>query len=515
MKNKKNGLLISVFAASWIIIASKLIGFIKEIIVASYFGTTGDTDVLSLSQGIISDIKYVLVQVLLTSFIAIYVNVKNKSEDEAKQFTSGVLKVSIFITLGVVILLELLAVPLSYLLAPGFDAEGRSTLAYYIRVYAPTLIAFVSIAVFNAVLSANKKFIPGQLEGLFQSAIIISIIVLFSSSLGIKSLFYSFFVFALVNLVFMFFCSRKHIKYSLDSDWKNQNIKDMLKMAAPLLIGYSAVYINQMVDKVLMSTLETGTITAMGYAATLHNIVGAFIVTFASIVFPYIADSLAEKKIEKANTLINSIIVLLVVVFLPVSILTIANSKDIVTIVFERGAFDSKSVTITSYALLGYGFGFLPLIIKEVFSRFLFANAQSKLPMRNSVISIAVNIALSIVLCKTIGVIGVTIATSFSCLLCGILDYFSAKRYGYKFSFSADKSSFLFLLIGIVLSIIACVFGNAILQGYSSVIRLIIIFVAVVLVYFPMAFPILKSEIRIIKGKNNSHALTNDSLNTD
>lgn len=64
-------------------------------------------------------------------------------------------------------------------------------------------------------------------------------------------------------------------------------------MMGPLLLGYSLVYINQMVDKMLVSGLEAGAVTSLNYAAVLSNLVGTFITTFASILFAYVTTRIA------------------------------------------------------------------------------------------------------------------------------------------------------------------------------------------------------------------------------
>lgn len=497
---KHNGILKNIFSASGIIIFAKSAGFFKEVVVASFYGTTAETDLLVLSQGLISDIKYVLVQVLLTSFVAIYTRIRIKSKIEAQKFTGGVIQVFVSIAALVSVIVIICSKPISLILAPGYSSVLHAQLAYYIRSYAPTLILFVAIAIFNAVLSSNKVFIPGQLEGFFQSIIIIIMVLLFSNSIGIKALYLSVFVFSLYNFIFMYISSRKLFAIQINNYWKNENIILMFKMAAPLLVGYSAVYINQMIDKILLSTLETGTITALGYAASLHNIVGSFIVAVASILFPYIADSIADKKTDKTNLLISSLLIVLISIFLPVSLITVINSSDIVTLVFARGAFDATSVASTAFALIGYGFGFIPLAIKEVLSRYLYANVESKLPMRNSIISIIINIFLSIILCKTVGVIGVTIATSISSLVCGLLDYNSSKKYG--FSLMMLKNAKLYIprmLIGFVLTIMISLVMNYLTRCFSSFSRLMIVTFLVFVTYLPFVFSLIKQELSNIR----------------
>ncbi len=106
----------------------------------------------------------------------------------------------------------------------------------------------------------------------------------------------------------------------------------------PLLLGYSLVYINQMVDKMLVSGLEAGAVTALNYAAVLSNLVSTFITTFASMLFAYVTTRIAVGDADGAAQLTERTALLLSVIFLPITILTVLLSEEIVTIVYARGA---------------------------------------------------------------------------------------------------------------------------------------------------------------------------------
>ena len=199
-------------------------------------------------------------------------------------------------------------------------------------------------------------------------------------------------------------------------------------MMGPLLLGYSLVYVNQLVDKMLVSGLAAGSVTALNYAAVLSNLVGTFITSFASIFFPYVTERISQKDDRRAAELTSQTAVILLTVFLPVSVLTALCAKDIVTVVYGRGAFDEESLRVCAQALFGYALMFPPLVLREVYSRYLYGYQDSRHPMVNSSIGILFNIVLSIALCPLFGVLGVTAATSVSVLICGGLNLVTARK---------------------------------------------------------------------------------------
>lgn len=411
-----------------IVLLSKAVGFIKQMVTASAFGATAETDVVFLAEGVIGNIQYVLVQVLLTAFTATYIHSKAEDEKRAKQFAMDSAKA--FSTIAAVLaLLVLIGAPvISQMIAPSYTSEQSAELAGYLRLFAPALVCFVWIAISHALLNSNQRFIPGELIGINQSVILIALVVLFGAVWGVKVLAVGFCLYTVWNTLYLIFVSRQYWGKAVGNPFDNPAVQQLLKMSGPLLLGYSMVYINQQVDKILSSGLQAGTVTAMGYATVLSNLVGTFITTFCSILFTYITTRISKGDDEGAGKLTVNASILLSVGFLPISILTILCAEDVVAIVYGHGAFDADSVKVASMALVGYGCMFVPSVFKELFSRFQYAYQKSKQPMINSTLGILLNITLSIILCRFLGVLGITLASSISEGLCGVLNTLTARK---------------------------------------------------------------------------------------
>ena len=429
MSKTGRGHIFQIFSSvTLIVLLSKAVGFIKQMVTASAFGATAETDVVFLAEGVIGNIQYVLVQVLLTAFTATYIHSKSEDEKRAKQFAMDSAK-AFSIIAAVLALLVLIGAPvISQVIAPSYTSEQSAELAGYLRLFAPALVCFVWIAISHALLNSNQRFIPGELIGINQSVILIALVVLFGAVWGVKVLAVGFCLYTVWNTLYLIFVSRRYWGRSVGNPFGNPAVQQLLKMSGPLLLGYSMVYINQQVDKILSSGLQAGTVTAMGYAAVLSNLVGTFITTFCSILFTYITTSISKGDDAGAGKLTVNASILLSVGFLPISILTILCAEDVVAIVYGHGAFDAESVKVASMALVGYGFMFVPLVFRELFSRFQYGYQRSKQPMINSTLGILLNIALSIALSRIWGIFGITFASSVSVVLCGILNALTARK---------------------------------------------------------------------------------------
>jgi len=114
--------------------------------------------------------------------------------------------------------------------------------------------------------------------------------------------------------------------------------------------------------------------------------------------------------------------------FWPITLLTILCAQDIVTIVFGRGAFGGEELRMAVAALQGYAVMFVPTVLRDLYSRFQYGYQNSKAPTTNSIISIVINILLSIALCPKLGVFGVALASSISTAISGVLDTITAQK---------------------------------------------------------------------------------------
>lgn len=489
----------SILSVSGIVIIAKTIGFIKQMVSASYFGATLQTDMIALSQGLVQNVDYMIVQSLLTAFVPTYLRVKAEDEKEASIFTSNAIVLCLIITVLISAIILLFGNGITVILAPSYSAEQHVQLAKYIRIMSFSVIFIVQMAVFNALLKSNEKFIPGEFISINQSVIYIVLIFAVGGLLGADTLVISFYAYAVLNLIFLMICSRKVLSFKTRSFWQDKNVHSLVKMMGPLIVGYAMVFVNQQVDKIIVSGLGDGTITAMHYASVLSNFVTAFIGSICSVLFTFVSKHISEKNDNEAAKLVSDSVVQMATVLIPISVISIMNSKDLVTIAFGRGEFDSKAILSCSLALIGYSAMFVPFVFREMFSRFQYGYSDSKKPMINSVISIVVNIVLSIVLSIKFGVLGVTLATSISVLICAILNVLSSKRLNRCIALGTQYKNIALWVAGIAICVFVSLTGKHYLSNTSPLLRFALITVVCFMIYTPIVYKIIKPLIIAVR----------------
>ena len=149
-KSNSNNIFKVVFSVTGVLLVAKLLGFVKQIIVANAFGPTAEADIINLSQGIITDFEFIIVQTMITAFIPIYISVRENSNIKVREeFVSNVIKLFFVIALVISSIVFIFAPFISKIIAPSYSGEMSSSLSYSIRLYAFALVVYVFIAIFS------------------------------------------------------------------------------------------------------------------------------------------------------------------------------------------------------------------------------------------------------------------------------------------------------------------------------------------------------------------------------
>ena len=232
--------------------------------VANSFGATIETDLISLSEGLTTNIEYVISQTIVTAFAPIYIHAKARNKAEGDQLISDSLKIFPMLTCVLSILIMLFAPILSRIIAPTYDPVLSARLTGYLRLFSPLLVLYMAQANFHALLNANEVFAPGQLISLNQSIVIILFSLVFGKRFGVQTLAVGFFAYTVLNVCYLGVTSKKYWTFRSSGFRLSNDLRDLLKMTGPLLLGYAVVFINQSVDQVIVSGMPYGTVTALG-----------------------------------------------------------------------------------------------------------------------------------------------------------------------------------------------------------------------------------------------------------
>lgn len=414
----------------WVMFLSVLlkgIGFVNRIVIAAYFGATVNTDAYYAATGLIDGISDIVLASASVCLIQLYIS---SEKEKRKRVVSYYLELFLVFLLLVMAAIILFSNPLSRALAPGWDSE-QIQLSQYLKIASLALPFMGVIMILGAVLQGENSFTPIKMTGTVSSIVSIISVFFLHRHLGIDVLLFSYVIAYALNGAMIFACIRKYVKLSLVSLKNRKLLSDMMKLMAPLVIGNAAHELNLFIDKVIGTKIAPGAITALAYATTLYLFVeGILIQSYVMVLYPDFTTCVKQNCREELVSHIKEAVTVLFSLLVPITVVSVVYSTDIVKFLFARGAFQSEALGMTSVALAGYCLGFIPLAVRDIQIKLCYSYKNTKEPMYIGTIAVFINIFLDCVIGLNFGMIGLTLSTTIANLFSAVCLSFVLKKYG-------------------------------------------------------------------------------------
>ncbi|MDD3840256.1 MAG: murein biosynthesis integral membrane protein MurJ [Clostridia bacterium] len=440
---------------------SKVLGFIRETVIAAYYGSGWHTDAYFAAQTCSLFLVGIIGTGLSTILIPVYTeHMTKKGSDHANRFASNVANIFFVLFTMLTVASIVLAPYILRFFAPGFNDITLGVSIKLARIMFPVLIFNILSSIATAVLQARKRFIAPACVGIPLNVIIIICIILFSKSIGIYALAWASLVASLVQVIIQLPSLNKVFKHRFIFHIYDKSLHKLILIMFPIIIGNSIHQINTMIDQVLASSLEGGSVSAINYSEILIGFAtGIFIMSISTVLYPSFSEMSAKGEHRSLSSMIENGIILMFVVMVPVAAIMMMMGKDIVQLVFERGAFDADATFLTAVAFRYYAPSVAVYGAREILNRAFYSLKYTKLPVICGASSVGVNIVLNIILVKYMGVAGLGLATSISVFInMVLLMYFLKGKLSYLNVGYILIETCKILLALVVMCITACLF---------------------------------------------------------
>lgn len=474
---------------SFFVCVGKVLGFVKQAVIAWAFGAGGVTDTYYAADGYTSMIGQIMSQsvgpTVLTQYIAV-----SKEEGEEKSRELLYRCFCFFSVLG--LFLALISIGASGLIAKlvgiSYTAEQRVELQKIIIALCPVMFITPISGVCSAYLDSNKRFIPSKLCSVFFSVSITITLLLFRDKLGIWALTIGFIAGYLLHMFYMLAAVRRSIKIRLKNPFGDKYFKVLLNKFGPMVVGNSVVDLGHLIDRVVASALAIGSVSILFYGQVVSgDLVNAVVITtVGTVLLTSFSSKVANKvDLQQLRTDLQGILCTMACITCFITALYFIEGKELIRIFFERGSFDSDSTDKVFQVACAYSVGFMFMAFREVLIKAHFAFLDTFSPMINSIIGVTVNILGSIILSRFLGVWGIALATSLSMFIVAGLSAVTLKKHIGKFII--DISFVVELLKYIVSALITVLIGSKVICCVSElaiVLRMGIVTLVMLLLYF-------------------------------
>lgn len=396
--------------------ASTLLGFFREVINAKYYGTQWEMDTFLAAATIPTILFGVFNGALLSALVPTYSEyITHGREDEAWRLGNTVVNL-LAIVLTVCALGGYAAAPWYVpLIARGFPGPQMGVAIHMTRSLMPSIVAVSLSGVLSAMLNAYHRFRAAALTGVAINLVTIATVVALNHRYGIFALVFGTTWGLIVQVLVQLPSFLRIGKYRPIIDLHHPGLKKIWALLGPIIIGSAAGQIALFFDRFFASTLPPGYMAGMNYATKLVNLPQQiFAAAIATVIFPLLAAQFARDNRRAVARSAVTGLRLVNLIAIPSVCGLVVLAHPMVQALFERGIFGPQATAITS-ELVPYGaIGLIALAMNIVLTRCCFACRETAWPVAISIISIVINVLLSLLWLPTLGARGLLLANSLS-----------------------------------------------------------------------------------------------------
>jgi integral membrane protein MviN len=490
----------------FVTIIEKVLGFGREMVVASQFGANGITDAYFAGYLIPNFIMVLLNAGLVNVYAPIFLTEWEFDRDEAWKKINSISTYLIVLLFAVTCIGAIISPYIVKLFYPGFDGQKFNATVTIARLFFIGVFVYSIAIIEGSILNCFRHFIYSAISVALLSAGMIAGVIAFGGRTNINSIAYGYYAGAVAALLMQYLKIRQmggELKpnFRIYSDFNSK----FLRLLFPVLVATSMSQVNVFVDKVFASHLPDGSMSYINYADKVTQLpIFVFSGIIATVIFPDLIEYINNKDYKNLKVYFNRAIITTMMFLIPSYVGLTVLSNGIIKLLFERNAFDSTAVVNTASAVVFYSPTLIFLGGIAVLSKVYYSMKDTSTLMFISIGTIALNAVLDYILMKPMLHNGLVLSTSIVSAIQFFTAYAFLKR---KIDISMDSR----MLIDLSKVIIAALSMGGVLfvlkgflRSYPVLISVGLSIIVGVSVYFAILIVLRVEEVQVVIEKLKS-----------
>ena len=389
----KKTLLHSLLSISGITLISRIIGFMRDMLMATYFGAGLMTDAFNVAFRLPNLLRRIFAEGAFSqAFVPILAEYKtSKTHQETQNFVAHILGILILVLLCITLLGMLCATGIIWLTAPGFSHDPQKVLltVQLLRITFPYIL-FISLAsLIGGVLNTWGIFsIPAFTPTILNLSFIVFIIYfrqMFHPP--IFALAVATFFGGLLQFLFQIpFLKKIDMLVFPKFKWHDPAVWRVVSLMAPAIFAVSISQISLIINTIYASFLPNGSISWLYYADRLMEFpTGVLGVALGTILLPSLSKHATNKDTKMFSQTLDWGLRLCLLLAVPATVGLALIAKPLTMTLFMHGKFTLVDVMMTEKALMAYAVGLIGLILVKIFAPGFYANQDIKTPVKVAV----------------------------------------------------------------------------------------------------------------------------------
>ena len=419
---------------SFFTIISRLLGYLRDVLIAIFLGTGPLADVFFVAFRIPNTFRRLFSEgTFNAAFIPSYATELSQGKAQSDKFANNIFNLLIVGLFLLILVIEIFMPFFVFLIAPGFegDAQKLELVISLTRITFPFLF-FISLAsFFSAILNSHNRFAVASAAPIILNIILIGVLFYgkFLNDQLVYYLSYAVTVSGIIQLIFLYtFVKKFYLPKIIFKIKIDEKVKNFFKKLLPSIFSSGVTQVNILVGTIIAS-FQASAVSYLYYADRIYQINLAIAgIAIGTVILPQLSKYIQSDKKEEIILIQNKALELSLFLSIPAAIALVLASEEIVSALFGYGSFDENGVKNSANALFYFSLGLPAFSLIKVFSSFFFARHNTKIPFYISLVSVLMNILISIFYFKSIGFIIIPIATTISSWFNSILLFIFLKK---------------------------------------------------------------------------------------
>lgn len=434
----ERGLLRSSITVGFMTFLSRVLGLVRDVVIAAYFGSKSEADAFFVAFKIPNFFRQLFGEGAFSqAFVPVLSEYRIKqSKEEVKALISHVAGTLGLILIGMSTLCILASPLLIILFAPGFyQHTGKLELAgSMLRITFPYLFLISLTAFAGSILNSCGRFAVPAFTPVLFNASLISVTILMTPWFDqpVIALAWGVVIAGIAQLLLQVpFLWRIDMLPTPKWGWQHEGVKRILTLMLPALFSVSVAQINLLLDTVIASFLQAGSISWLYYSCRLSELpLGIFGVAIGTVILPSLSRNHAKEAPEAFSATLDWAIRIILLIGMPAGIALFILAEPLITTLFYHGQMTERDVMMSAMSLRGYAVGLMGVMLIKVLAPGYFARQNMKTPVKIAIIAMVANMVFNLILAWPLGHAGLALATSLSALLNAGLLFLGLRKAG-------------------------------------------------------------------------------------
>jgi len=415
---------------------SRILGFIRDMVVANLFGVTAGVDAFYVAFKIPNFMRGLFAEGSFSqAFVPVLSEYRHQNSfEETREFIGHIFAALSIVLIGITIFCVIASPLLITLFAPGFKSGmPRFELATsMLRITFPYLLLISLTAFLGSILNAYHRFgVASFTPALLNIAMIGSAFFLAPFfHPPVIGLAWGVFIGGVIQVIFqMPFLYRMNLLPRPSLNWQNSGVQKVFRLMLPALFGASVVQISLLFNTIFASFLKIGSVSWLYYSDRLAYFpLGVFGVALSTVILPHLSKKFTNNEHSEFAATLDWGIRCNLLIGIPASLALLLLAGPLITCLFQYGKFTAFDVIMTRKSVIAYSLGLLAFMLIKVLSSAFYSRQDIKTPVRIATISMISNILLNAALIMPLAHAGLALATSFAAWINASLLFYSLYR---------------------------------------------------------------------------------------